>query len=111
MGPIDILILVVAVLAVGAVIWLVVRPSKALPPGPARRELERPKPDEIPTVDETGKPAEAEAPPLVVEPLAPEPEPEPTEPEPEIPAPEMPAQFKGNANGLTPRGDLCAGRR
>jgi fused signal recognition particle receptor len=92
MGPIDILILVVAVLAVGAVIWLVVRPSKALPPGPARRELERPKPDEIPTVDETGKPAEAEAPPLVVEPLAPEPEPEPelAKPKPTEPKPTEP---------------------
>jgi fused signal recognition particle receptor len=91
MGPTDILILVVAVLAVAAVIWLVVRPSKALPPGPARQELPRPKPDEIPTVDETGKPpaeqAQVEASPpkqAVVEPIAPpEPALEPTEPKPE----------------------------
>lgn len=38
----------------------------------------------------------------------PEPEPEP-EPEPK-PKQAIPAQFLGNAQGLTPRGDLCAGR-
>jgi hypothetical protein len=41
---------------------------------------------------------------------APEPEPEP-KPEPEKKAPpEIPVQFRGNPTGLTPRGDLCAGR-
>jgi fused signal recognition particle receptor len=56
MGPADIIILIVAALAVGALVWLlVVRPSKQLPPGPERPELERPKPEEIPTVDETAK--------------------------------------------------------
>lgn len=29
----------------------------------------------------------------------------------EIALPEIPAQFRGNPSGLTPRGDLCAGRR
>jgi hypothetical protein len=37
--------------------------------------------------------------------------PEPEAPEPEAPKPEIPPQFKGNPTGLTPRGDLCAGRR
>jgi hypothetical protein len=43
------------------------------------------------------------------EPAAPEPE---EAPEPEVAAPPViPPQFKGNPTGLTPRGDLCAGRR
>jgi hypothetical protein len=38
--------------------------------------------------------------------------PEPDEPEPEVAAPPViPPQFLGNPTGLTPRGDLCAGRR
>jgi hypothetical protein len=36
--------------------------------------------------------------------------PEPDEPEPAAP-PVIPPQFLGNPTGLTPRGDLCAGRR
>jgi fused signal recognition particle receptor len=92
MGPTDIILLVVAVLAVGAVIWLVARPSKELPAAPTQPKLERPKPEEIPTVDETAKLPPAEE---VVEPAPSEPagvaEPEPAEiPPAEIPPAELP---------------------
>jgi hypothetical protein len=44
-------------------------------------------------------------------PEKPEPKPEPKAPETDSQArPEIPVQFRGNPSGLTPRGDLCAGR-
>jgi hypothetical protein len=56
--------------------------------------------------EEEGETPEGETP----EGETPEPEPEP-EPEPKPAAPPViPPQFKGNPTGLTPRGDLCAGR-